>query len=129
MTQTLSQTVAVLGASQNRSKFGNKSVRAHAHAGWTVFPVHPSAEQIEDLASYPSLGALPETPDRITVYLPPRVTVEMLPQIAQTGAKEVWINPGAGSPEVFEEARRLGLTLIDGCSIVDLGLSPSQFPG
>jgi len=52
----------------------------------------------------------------------------MLPAIAAAGAREVWFNPGAADDAVLAEAKRLGISAIDGCSIVDLGLSPSQFP-
>ena len=52
----------------------------------------------------------------------------MLPEIARAGAREVWFNPGAADPAVLAEAKRLGIAAIDGCSIVDLGLSPSEFP-
>ena len=34
-------TVAIIGASTDRSKFGNKSVRAHLQQGYEVFPVNP----------------------------------------------------------------------------------------
>ena len=120
--------VAILGASSERRKFGNKSVRAHAAAGWKVFPVNPKESEVEGLEAYPSLSDLPEPVERISVYLPPPVSLAMLPAIAAAGAKEVWFNPGAADGAVLDEARRLGVKAIDGCSIVDLGLSPSQFP-
>ncbi|MEM6796662.1 MAG: CoA-binding protein [Acidobacteriota bacterium] len=123
--------VAILGASSSRRKFGNKSVRAHAHAGWEVVPVNPKAaasgETIEGLAAVGSLveaGPL----DRISVYLPPAVGLAVLPDMAATGAGEVFFNPGSADRRVLEEARRLGIAAIDACSIVELGLSPSQFP-
>lgn len=120
--------VAVLGASTNPKKFGNKSVRAHQKAGWEVVPVSLSGEEVEGLQGYRKLADVPGDVDRITVYLPPPVTMEVLPEIAAAGAKEVWFNPGAADRQVLEKARELGIPAIDGCSIVDLGLSPSQFP-
>lgn len=120
--------VAVLGASTNHAKFGNKSVRAHRKAGWEVVPVSLSGEEVEGLPSYRKLEEVPGELDRITVYLPPPVTLELLPEIAEKGAQEVWFNPGAADRRVLERARELGIPARDGCSIVDLGLSPSQFP-
>lgn len=122
------KSVAILGASNNRAKFGNKSLRAHLAAGYDVFPVHPEAGEIEGLTAYPSLAALPHPVERISVYLAPPVGKALLPEIARSGAKEVWFNPGAADHELLDEARRLGIPAIDGCSIVDLGLSPSDFP-
>jgi len=124
----MTRTVAVIGAGPDRHKFGNKSVRAHAWAGYTVYPIHPTAETVEGLTAFRSVVDVPvEKLDRVTVYLPPAVGLKVLPEIATKQPGEVWFNPGADSPEVLAEARRLGLNVIAGCSIVNLGTSPSMF--
>jgi predicted CoA-binding protein len=123
------RTVAVIGAGPERRKFGNKSVRAHLAAGYTVYPIHPTAETVEGLTALRSVADVPvETLDRVTVYLPPAIGLTVLPAIAAKNPGEVWFNPGAESPELLAEARRLGLNVIAGCSIVDLGMSPAQLP-
>ena len=125
----MNPTVAVIGAGPERRKFGNKSVRAHLAAGYTVYPVHPTAVTVEGLTAYPSVADVPgDSLDRVSVYLPPSVGLTVLPAIAAKNPREVWFNPGAESPELLAEARRLGLNVVAGCSIVDLGLSPAQFP-
>jgi len=125
----MTRTVAVIGASPERRKFGNKSVRAHLAAGYTVYPVTPNATEVEGLPAYRSIADAPAGHiDRVTVYLPPAVGLKVLPEIAARKPGEVWFNPGADAPEVLAEARRLGLNVIAACSIVNLGLSPSQFP-
>ena len=124
----MAKRVAVLGASTHHRKFGNKSVRAHAKAGWDVVPVSLSGEEVEGLDTYKKLADVPGDLDRITVYLPPPVTLEMLPEIAAAGADEVWFNPGAADRAVIAKAKELGIPYVDGCSIVDLGLSPAMFP-
>lgn len=122
------KTVAILGASSDRSKFGNKSVRAHQHAGYRVYPVNPRESEIEGETAYPNLAALPGPVERISVYLPPKLGRTLLADIARAKPREVWFNPGAADDDLLAEARELGIPAIDGCSIVDLGLSPSQFP-
>jgi predicted CoA-binding protein len=120
-------TVAILGASRDRHKFGNKSVRAHAKAGYDVFPINPHADTIEGLPAYPNLASVPVTKlDRISVYLPPDVGVKLLDEIKQAGAREVWFNPGSESADLLRRAKQLGLNPICACSIVDVGMSPSQ---
>ncbi len=122
------RSIAILGASAQRSKFGNKAVRAYLAGGWKVFPVHPGGAPIEGQPSFKSLAELPERPDRLSVYLPPPLTLELLPEMLASGATEVWLNPGAADEAVLRRARELGLPFVDACSIVDIGFSPSQFP-
>lgn len=122
-------TVAILGASADRAKFGNKSVRAHADRGYLVFPVNPKGGTIEGLAVVPRLAEVPVPRlDRISVYLPPPLALAALPEIAAARASEVYFNPGSDSPEVLAEARRLGIPAIQACSIVELGTSPGKYP-
>jgi len=121
-------TVAIFGASADRSKFGNKSVRAHLAAGYDVYPVNPKGGQIEGLDACTSIADVPaEHLDRVSLYLPPSVAIGILEQIAAKGCDQLWLNPGADSPELAAKAKSLGLNAIRGCSIVDLGLSPAQF--
>jgi len=122
-------TVAIIGASRDRSKFGNKAVRAHQAAGYQVFPVNPKDREVEGLTCYPSLADLPvKSLDRVSLYLPPAIAVKVLDEIADIEAGEVWLNPGVADDAVRTRGQKLGLNVIEGCSIVDLGLSPSQFP-
>ena len=120
------KTVAIIGASNDRSKYGNKSVRAHLRQGFTVFPVNPRETQVEGLKTFKSITEVPVRPDRISLYVPPAVVLKLLPDIAAKGCDELWLNPGTESDEVLAEANRLGLNVIQACSIVDVGLSPSS---
>lgn len=118
--------IAILGASTDRSKYGNKAVRAYVQSGYTVYPINPKAQQIEGVAAYPSLGATPAGRlNRISVYLPPAVGLKLLPEIAARGCDELWLNPGSESDELIAEAERLGLNVVQACSIVDVGVSPA----
>ncbi|HEX7654680.1 MAG TPA: CoA-binding protein [Verrucomicrobiae bacterium] len=117
-------TAAVIGASADRAKFGNIAVRAYLQQGYTVYPVNPRESVIEGLAVYKSIGEVPARPQIISVYLPPPVLVKILPEIAAKGCAELWLNPGTESPEVLALAEKLGLNVIQACSIVGLGLSP-----
>ena len=118
------KTVAIIGASTDRNKFGNKAVRAFEKQGYTVYPVNPKDEEIEGLAAFKSIRDVPVRPQMVSVYLPPAVLLKVLPEIAAKGCDELWLNPGTESDEVLAEAERLGLKVIQACSIVGVGMSP-----
>jgi predicted CoA-binding protein len=119
-------TVAILGASADRSKFGNKAVRACLARGYTVYPVNPKGGEIEGLAAFTSLAAIPTEVqlDRISVYLPPAIGLKSLSEIAARKPGELWLNPGSESDELVEAAEKQGLNVVQACSIVAVGMSP-----
>ena len=121
------QTIAIIGASSDRQKFGNKAVRAFRQQGYTVYPVNPKEAEIEGLPAFKSIRDVPVRPHMISVYLPPPVLLKVLPDIAARGCDEFWLNPGTESDEVLAEAQRLGLNVIQACSIVGVGGSPENF--
>jgi predicted CoA-binding protein len=122
-------TVAILGASANRAKYGNKSVRAHLQQGYAVYPVNPHADVVEGLKAYRHLADVPvENLDRISVYLPPQVGIALLDEIQEKGAREIWFNPGSESPELLRRAEQLQIEIISACSIVNVGQTPADFP-
>lgn len=120
-------TVAVVGASSDPSKFGNKCVRAYRRAGWEVVPVNPREREIEGFTVSATLAEVAAPLDRIAMYLPPPLTRKLLPELAAKGA-EVYLNPGTWDADVVAEADRLGVQYRTACAIVAIGMSPSQFP-
>lgn len=120
------KTVAVLGASADRAKFGNKAVRAYLQQGYTVFPVNPREAEIEGLPAFRTIADVPVRPNLVSVYLPPPVVLKVLPDIARKGCDELWLNPGTASDEVLAAAEQFGMNVIQACSIVGVGLTPEQ---
>ena len=110
--------IAVIGASSDREKYGNRAVRAYQAQGWTVYPVNPREATVEGLRAYPTVADLPGPVDRASLSVPPSVGLGLLDEIAARGAKELWVNPGAGSPELLARAEQLGLNPVEACSII-----------
>lgn len=121
------KTVAVIGASSNRDKFGNKALRAFERRGYKVIPINPNEPEVEGHKTYPSVLDVPEPIDMATVYVPVRPGVTVMEQLAKKGVGEVWLNPGADDERVVARARELGLTIIQACSIIAIGESPSRY--
>ncbi len=118
--------IAILGASNDREKFGNRAVRAYVTQGWTVYPVNPKEAQIEGLPCYRGVAELPGPVDRASLYVPPAVGIQLLDAIRARGAKELWVNPGSGSPELLARAEELGLTAVEACSIIAASEDPES---
>ncbi len=103
------QTVAVIGASTDPGKYGNKAIRAYLRQGWDVYPISVKAEEIEGIRTYASVKDVPVHLNRATVYLPPKIGMQVIEEIAEARPDEVFINPGAESDELIAKAKSLGL--------------------
>ena len=119
--------IAVIGASPNRRKFGNKAVRAHLKRGWTVYPIHPTEPEIEGLPSHRSVADVHEPLDRVALYVPPEVGQRLIEEIKAAAPKELFFNPGTHTPALLELARRAGLETRVGCAIIEIGESPASY--
>jgi predicted CoA-binding protein len=126
MTETpqTSRTVAVIGASSNPRKFGNRAIRAFRRQGYTVIPINPHEATVEGLKSYASVLDVPGTIDMATFYVPPEVGRQVMAEVARKGIPEVWLNPGSESPELVQLARSLNVEPILACSILGIGENP-----
>ena len=118
--------VAVVGASRDRKKFGNRAVRAFLSKGHTVIPINPNESDIEGLKTYASVLDVPGTIDMATVYVQPDIGLRVLDEIARKGIDEVWLNPGADDDAVIARARALNLKPIVACSIMGVGQNPYE---
>jgi len=120
--------VAIIGASSHRNKFGNKAVRSYVAMGHEVVPINPNESEVEGLKTYASVNDVPGAIDRALLYVPPQVGIKVLDDIAQKGIGETYVNPGAGSNELFARGEELGINLVDDCAIIAIGDSPSRYP-
>lgn len=112
---------AVVGASTDRAKFGNKALRAYQQAGLEVYPVNPSGGEIEGLTAYPDLASLPVKPHGVSIVTPPAVTERIIEQAGDLGVEHVWMQPGAESDAAVSRAAELGLNAItEACVLVKL---------
>jgi predicted CoA-binding protein len=118
--------IAIIGASANPEKYGNKAVRAYLQQGWTVYPVNPRETQIEGQTVYKSVREIPGSVDEASVYLSAQLVPAILREIKAKGIKRVWLNPGTESDEAMALAEELGLEVIVACSIVGVGINPKQ---
>jgi predicted CoA-binding protein len=121
------KTVAVVGASSDRNKFGNKALRAFQAEGHVVIPINPNEPEVEGVKAYASVLDVPGPIDMATVYVQPDVAMRLLDEFERKGIPEVWINPGAETYEMIDTARTRKTKVIFACSIIGVGRSPHEF--
>jgi len=112
-------TVALVGATDNPSKYGSVIYRDLKRKGIPVFPVNPNRETVDGDISYPSLDALPDRATIINFVVPPHQTLKVLNDAVRLGYRNIWIQPGAESPQVMAYVQDEGLNyLANSCIMV-----------
>jgi predicted CoA-binding protein len=113
---------AVVGASKDRAKYGNKVLRAYLQNNRDAIPVNPGADEIEGLTTYRDLASVPGNVDGVSIITPPNVTEKVVDQALQRGIKQIWMQPGAENSAAIESAEKAGANVIAGgpCLLVAL---------
>lgn len=120
-----SPSFAVVGASTNRNKFGNKVLRCYLQHHLTVYPVNPDESIIENLKNYKKINDLPEEVKSISIITSPAITETIVNEAIQKGIKNIWMQPGAESSTAIKKARENNINVIAGgpCILVELGFN------
>jgi predicted CoA-binding protein len=118
-----SQAFGVIGASNNRSKYGNKILRCYLQHGYRAIPVNPNEKEIEGIACVSAINDLPAEVKSISMITPPEVTAKLVPLALEKGIENIWMQPGAEHPEAVAFCRQRNINVIaDGsCLLVVLG--------
>ncbi len=121
-------TFVVAGASQDRSKYGNKVFRALVASGRSVYPLNPKATEVEGDPAFALIADLPVVPESLSIVTPPQVTREVIQQAIAAGVKNIWMQPGAEDDQASLAARDAGLNVIDdgSCILVSLSIERSS---
>ena len=92
--------IALVGASNNRQKFGNRIYRDLRSKGYHVIPVNPKDRQIEGDRAYASIGIMEELPDIVNFVVPPLVAMKVAQEAVELGIEHLWFQPGSESDEL-----------------------------
>ena len=116
-------TFAVVGASRDRAKYGNKVLRAYLQNGRAVVAVNPNAAEVEGVRSYPDLSSLPDGVHGVSVITPPEVTAGVIDEAIALGVRHLWLQPGAEEEAALERVREAGINVISNgpCALVVMG--------
>ena len=120
----MAKIIAVIGASSDRRKFGNRALRAYRQQGYTVLAINPNETEVEGERTFASVLDVPGPIDMATFYVPPDIGERVIDEVARKGIAEVWLNPGAESDALVARAQALNIRPIQACSIMAIGENP-----
>ena len=106
--------LAVVGASRDSKKFGNKVYKDLVAKGYQTFPVNPHADTIEGQPCYPNLRALPEAVGGVVVVVPPAETEKVVHEAAEVGIRRIWMQQGAESDTAIRFCQENGMSVVAG---------------
>jgi len=110
--------LVIIGLSRGGKKFGNIAYKELKARGYSLYAIHPQAQEIEGVPCYPNLAALPGQVDGVLVSVPPQKAKAVLQEVAAAGIKNVWLQQGSESGEVLAQAKQLGLNVVSGKCIL-----------
>lgn len=118
---------AVVGASVDRAKYGNKVLRCYQQHDLPVVGVHPKLTEVEGTKVYPSLRQVPASVRAASVVAPPAAAMQIVEDAAAQGIRHLWFQPGAEDAQASAAARAKGIAVIDNgaCLLVALGFRDS----
>ncbi|RJQ17612.1 CoA-binding protein [Candidatus Woesearchaeota archaeon] len=118
------QSIAIIGASNNKDKYGNKAVRAYKQAGFKVFPVNLKEKTIEGLPCFTSILDIKEPVETASLYVSPEIGLNLVEAFAKKGIKQVYLNPGSESPAIIKKLKDKKIKVLQACSILAIGINP-----
>ena len=111
---------AVVGASQNPSRYGNKIVHRLNESGFNVIPATPNYDKIDDIKAYPSLLEVDSEIDVVVFVVNPRIGIHVLDEVIEKGIKRIWLQPGTVNKAILQKAEEQGIEVIEACILVVL---------
>lgn len=121
------KTLAVVGVSKNKGKFGSTVYRELKSKGYRVFPVNPNIDDFEGDKCYRSLKELPEVPGGAVIVVSPKVTENVVRDAAAAGIRRIWLQQGAESKAAIDLCKDNGIDVIHGHCIL-MFAEPTGFP-
>ena len=102
-----------------KKNFPRLTYRGLKRAGKAVFPVDPSAREIDGDRAYPNLEVLPEKVDAVVLEVPKEETRDWVARAAEAGVKDVWIHMWRETPEALALAKEKGMNVRSGtCAVM-----------
>lgn len=115
------RSVAVIGASDDSGKYGNRVMRSIIEAGFEgpIYPVNPNVEQVQGRTAYRSVRELPEPVELVFIVIPARAVVDVVRDCVRSGVKGLVII-SAGFGEIGDEGLQAEVEIARLCKEADV---------
>lgn len=124
----MKETVVIVGASDKPDRYSNKAQKLLTRHGHTAIPVHPTLTTIEGVKVYPTLAAIQQSVDTVTMYVGPERSAPLTPALIALKPKRVIFNPGSESPELQTALNQAGIMTEEACTLVLLNTNQFEMP-
>jgi len=114
----VAESIAVIGASNDQSKYGNRALKEWLQTTWTVYAVNPREDEVEGMTAHDSVLDIPDDVHTATLYIPPKIGLRVADELIEKGVSVVYLNPGSGSDELKQKLEDAGIEAIEACSII-----------
>lgn len=106
--------LAIAGASRNPKKFGAIVFTELKKRGFELYPVHPSANEIQGIPCYSKVDDLPAGVDHLYIVTPKSETLSLVSQALSKDIKQIWIQQSSDTPDALELAKQHQIPVISG---------------
>lgn len=108
------KTIAMVGASPDKTKFSYGVLRVLHETGYNMIPVNPKKglSEIRGIKVYPSLEAIDRKVDMVEVFRRPEDLLEIAHQAIDIGANVLWGQIGVINKEAAQVAEKAGLSVV-----------------
>ncbi|NLI32040.1 MAG: CoA-binding protein [Deltaproteobacteria bacterium] len=114
------ENVAVVGASPKADRYSNQAMRMLEENGHNPIPIAPAKDEILNRKAYPSLRAVPDRVDTVTMYVGPSRQAPVLEDVIRIRPRRIIFNPGSENPEEYDRLRSTGIEVVEACTLVML---------
>jgi predicted CoA-binding protein len=108
------KTLAVVGVSRNKQKFGSMAYLDLKTKGYTVYPVNPKLTEFDGVKCYPSLKAIPKGVEGAVLVVHPVDADQVVKDAKSAGIKQIWFQQGAESKAAVQFCKQNGMSAITG---------------
>jgi predicted CoA-binding protein len=106
------KSIAVVGVSRDKKKFGYAAYKHLKDRGYKVLPVNPNVAVIDSEKCYPNLSSIDEEFNGVLLVIPPEQSGKVIKEANDLGVKSIWFQQGSSSEEAVKFCMEKGMSVV-----------------